>query len=41
MIFGLKLAGIILGVYGGFKLAGLGIAWLKHGFRELKPPEDD
>lgn len=34
----LKIAGIIIGTWAGFKLAGIGIAWLKKGIEDLKPP---
>ena len=37
----LKIAGLIIGTWAGFKLAGIGIAWAKRGFKKLKPPEDD
>lgn len=35
-----KIAGLIVGVWGGFKLAELGIGWAKHYLKKLKPPED-
>lgn len=40
----LKIAGLIIaicvGVWLGFKMVGVIIAWLKYGLKSIKPPRD-
>lgn len=33
----LKIAGIIVGVYAGFKIGKIAIEWLKEGLEQLRP----
>ena len=39
MVF-LKIAGYIVLFYAAIKLGGVGIAWTRKFFRDLKPPKD-
>jgi hypothetical protein len=37
MFIALKIAGIIVGVWAGFKLGGIAIEWLREGFNRIRP----
>lgn len=41
MLIALRIAGLIIGVWAGFKLASIGIAWLKEGFKRITPHKYD